>query len=132
MQIKMGDRYETVRFFHCYKRGVDRVFIDHPLFLERVRFNSIPSVVEHGRHPLVAVSVSFFPSGRWFQVWGKTEEKIYGPDAGTDYKDNQLRFSLLCQVRTPFHCTCTSEFRSSHLSAVYAAIDSLTLCWILG
>lgn len=50
-------------------------------------------------HPLIAVSVSFFSSGRWFQVWGKTEEKIYGPDAGTDYKDNQLRFSLLCQVR---------------------------------
>ncbi|KAM1986175.1 hypothetical protein ACFX15_033597 [Malus domestica] len=22
-------------FFHCYKRGVDRVFVDHPLFLER-------------------------------------------------------------------------------------------------
>ncbi|XP_066311742.1 granule-bound starch synthase 1, chloroplastic/amyloplastic-like [Miscanthus floridulus] len=65
-EIKMGDRYETVRFFHCYKRGVDRVFIDHPSFLER--------------------------------VWGKTEEKIYGPDAGTDYKDNQLRFSLLCQA----------------------------------
>lgn len=37
MQIKTGDSYETVRFFHCYKRGVDRVFIDHPLFLERVR-----------------------------------------------------------------------------------------------
>ena len=37
MQIKVGDRYETVRFFHCYKRGVDRVFIDHPSFLERVR-----------------------------------------------------------------------------------------------
>nr|BAL68137.1 chloroplastic granule-bound starch synthase 1 [Coix lacryma-jobi var. ma-yuen]BAL68138.1 chloroplastic granule-bound starch synthase 1 [Coix lacryma-jobi var. ma-yuen]BAL68139.1 chloroplastic granule-bound starch synthase 1 [Coix lacryma-jobi var. ma-yuen] len=65
-EIKMGDRYETVRFFHCYKRGVDRVFIDHPSFLER--------------------------------VWGKTEEKIYGPDTGTDYKDNQLRFSLLCQA----------------------------------
>ncbi|KAJ1257812.1 hypothetical protein BS78_10G024900 [Paspalum vaginatum] len=65
-EIKMGDRYERVRFFHCYKRGVDRVFIDHPSFLER--------------------------------VWGKTGEKIYGPDAGTDYGDNQLRFSLLCQA----------------------------------
>ncbi|AQL02319.1 Granule-bound starch synthase 1 chloroplastic/amyloplastic [Zea mays] len=54
----MGDRYETVRFFHCYKRGVDRVFVDHPLFLER--------------------------------VWGKTEEKIYGPDAGTDYPELNL------------------------------------------
>ncbi|CAN6215263.1 unnamed protein product [Urochloa humidicola] len=65
-EIKMGDRCERVRFFHCYKRGVDRVFIDHPSFLER--------------------------------VWGKTGEKIYGPDAGVDYKDNQLRFSLLCQA----------------------------------
>lgn len=36
VQIKVGDRVETVRFFHCYKRGVDRVFVDHPLFLEKV------------------------------------------------------------------------------------------------
>jgi granule-bound starch synthase len=36
LQIKMGDEYERVRFFHCYKRGVDRVFIDHPSFLEKV------------------------------------------------------------------------------------------------
>jgi hypothetical protein len=33
-----------------------------------------------------------------FQVWGKTKEKIYGPNTGTDYQDNQLRFSLLCQA----------------------------------
>lgn len=31
-------------------------------------------------------------------MWGKTESKLYGPKTGTDYKDNQLRFSLLCQV----------------------------------
>ncbi|GAB2209904.1 hypothetical protein Droror1_Dr00027131, partial [Drosera rotundifolia] len=36
VEIRVGDRVETVRFFHCYKRGVDRVFVDHPLFLERV------------------------------------------------------------------------------------------------
>ncbi|KAI3469136.1 hypothetical protein Pfo_025799 [Paulownia fortunei] len=66
VEIKVGDRIETVRFFHCYKRGVDRVFVDHPMFLEK--------------------------------VWGKTKSKIYGPNAGTDYKDNQLRFSLLCQA----------------------------------
>ncbi|MQL41637.1 glycogen synthase, partial [Escherichia coli] len=59
-------RVETVRFFHCYKRGVDRVFVDHPLFLEK--------------------------------VWGKTGSKLYGPKAGVDYKDNELRFSLLCQA----------------------------------
>lgn len=66
LEIKVGDKIERVRFFHCYKRGVDRVFVDHPLFLEK--------------------------------VWGKTLSKIYGPKAGIDYMDNQLRFSLLCQA----------------------------------
>lgn len=32
------------------------------------------------------------------KVWGKTGSKIYGPKAGEDYKDNQLRFMLLCQA----------------------------------
>lgn len=66
VEIKVGDRIEVVRFFHCYKRGVDRVFVDHPIFLEK--------------------------------VWGKTGSKVYGPRAGDDYQDNQLRFSLLCQA----------------------------------
>lgn len=66
VEVKVGDRIETVRFFHCYKRGVDRVFVDHAMFLEK--------------------------------VWGKTKSKIYGPKAGIDYEDNQLRFSLLCQA----------------------------------
>ncbi|KAI7996579.1 hypothetical protein LOK49_LG10G02347 [Camellia lanceoleosa] len=35
LQLKIGDRIETVCFFHCYKRGVDRVFVDHPMFLEK-------------------------------------------------------------------------------------------------
>ncbi|CAN0840796.1 Granule-bound starch synthase 1, chloroplastic/amyloplastic [Linum grandiflorum] len=66
VELQVGDKLETVRFFHCHKRGVDRVFVDHPLFLEK--------------------------------VWGKTGSKVYGPTAGIDYKDNQLRFSLLCQA----------------------------------
>ncbi|XP_027367839.1 granule-bound starch synthase 1, chloroplastic/amyloplastic-like [Abrus precatorius] len=66
VEVRVGDRIETVRFFHSYKRGVDRVFVDHPVFLEK--------------------------------VWGKTESKLYGPRAGLDYSDNQLRFSLLCQA----------------------------------
>ncbi|GAB4858607.1 hypothetical protein Ancab_010081 [Ancistrocladus abbreviatus] len=66
VEIKVGDRIEKVRFFHCYKRGVDRVFVDHPMFLEK--------------------------------VWGKTGSKLYGPKAGEDYPENQLRFSLLCQA----------------------------------
>lgn len=35
-QVNIGDTVETVRFFHCHKRGVDRVFVDHPMFLEKV------------------------------------------------------------------------------------------------
>lgn len=66
IELKVGDKIEKVRFFHCRKRGVDRVFVDHPWFLEK--------------------------------VWGKTQSKIYGPRAGVDYQDNQLRFSLLCQA----------------------------------
>ncbi|XVF51184.1 hypothetical protein PTKIN_Ptkin04bG0164100 [Pterospermum kingtungense] len=66
VKLKVGDKFETVRFFHCNKRGVDRVFVDHPMFLEK--------------------------------VWGKTKSQIYGPKAGVDYDDNQLRFSLLCQA----------------------------------
>ncbi|XP_021757776.1 granule-bound starch synthase 1, chloroplastic/amyloplastic-like [Chenopodium quinoa] len=66
VELKVGDMLFTVRFFHCYKRGVDRVFVDHPIFLEK--------------------------------VWGKTGSKLYGPTAGSDFDDNQLRFSLLCQA----------------------------------
>ncbi|KAL2346783.1 hypothetical protein Fmac_000783 [Flemingia macrophylla] len=36
IEVKVGDRTEKVRFFHCFKRGVDRVFVDHPLFLAKV------------------------------------------------------------------------------------------------
>ncbi|KMS96299.1 hypothetical protein BVRB_000130 [Beta vulgaris subsp. vulgaris] len=66
VELKVGDRIETVRYFHTYKRGVDRVFVDHPIFLAR--------------------------------VWGITGSKLYGPKAGEDYEDNQLRFSLLSQA----------------------------------
>ncbi|MED6196099.1 hypothetical protein PIB30_044082 [Stylosanthes scabra] len=66
IEAKVADRTEIVRYFHCYKRGVDRVFVDHPVFLEK--------------------------------VWGKTGTKLYGPYAGEDYQDNELRFSLFCQA----------------------------------
>eukprot|EP00271_Cylindrocystis_brebissonii_P015915 TRINITY_DN38996_c0_g1_i1.p1 TRINITY_DN38996_c0_g1~~TRINITY_DN38996_c0_g1_i1.p1 ORF type:complete len:608 (+),score=124.37 TRINITY_DN38996_c0_g1_i1:53-1876(+) len=36
VDVKVGNKIESVRFFHCYKRGVDRVFVDHPLFLAKV------------------------------------------------------------------------------------------------
>lgn len=35
-EITIGDRTETVNFFHTHKRGVDRIFVDHPLFLAKV------------------------------------------------------------------------------------------------
>ncbi|KAK6786432.1 hypothetical protein RDI58_014957 [Solanum bulbocastanum] len=33
-----------------------------------------------------------------FAVWGNTGSKIYGPKAGLDYLDNELRFNLLCRA----------------------------------
>lgn len=79
-EIKMGDETVMVRFFHCYKRGVDRVFVDHPMFLEK--------------------------------VWEKTGGKIYGPVTGTDYQDNQLRFSLLslAALEAPRILNLTNEY----------------------
>ncbi|KAH7352505.1 hypothetical protein KP509_19G049200 [Ceratopteris richardii] len=65
-KFPVGDKEEEVRYFHTYKRGVDRVFVDHPYFLAK--------------------------------VWGKTNGKLYGPVAGKDYEDNQLRFSLFAQA----------------------------------
>ena len=35
-EVPLGEATTTVRFFHAFKKGVDRVFVDHPLFLERV------------------------------------------------------------------------------------------------
>eukprot|EP00292_Cryptomonas_paramecium_P033456 CAMPEP_0113702042 /NCGR_PEP_ID=MMETSP0038_2-20120614/24945_1 /TAXON_ID=2898 /ORGANISM="Cryptomonas paramecium" /LENGTH=560 /DNA_ID=CAMNT_0000626071 /DNA_START=37 /DNA_END=1719 /DNA_ORIENTATION=+ /assembly_acc=CAM_ASM_000170 len=35
-EVPFGDTMTTVRFFHAFKKGVDRVFVDHPLFLEKV------------------------------------------------------------------------------------------------
>ncbi|XP_057521390.1 granule-bound starch synthase 1, chloroplastic/amyloplastic-like [Amaranthus tricolor] len=64
VELKVGDSLFMVRLFHTYKRGVDIVFVDHPMFLEK--------------------------------VWGKTGSKLYGPTAGSDFDDNQIRFSLLC------------------------------------
>lgn len=86
VDVKVGDRTETVRFFHVYKRGVDRVFVDHPSFLEK--------------------------------VWGKTGGKIYGPQTGVDYQDNELRFSLLCQaaIEAPRILNLSS---SEHFSGPY-------------
>ena len=34
--VNLGESTTKVRFFHCFKKGVDRVFVDHPLFLEKV------------------------------------------------------------------------------------------------
>jgi hypothetical protein len=59
------------------------------------RFRSLLLVRKANVHQRSLVSARFLC---WFQVWGKTGEKIYGPDTGIDYRDNQMRFSLLCQV----------------------------------
>jgi len=35
-EVPLGESTATVRFFHAFKKGVDRVFVDHPIFLEKV------------------------------------------------------------------------------------------------
>ena len=48
VQITIGDRTETVNFFHTHKRGVDRIFVDHPLFLAKVvEFSSFFIFLQH-------------------------------------------------------------------------------------
>ena len=48
-EVPLGEATTTVRFFHCFKKGVDRVFVDHPLFLEKVRCPEEASVFAHAR-----------------------------------------------------------------------------------
>jgi len=55
-----------VGYFHERKAGVDRVFVDHPLFLGK--------------------------------VWGKTAALLYGKKSGSDFTDNQERFSTFCHA----------------------------------
>ncbi|GBG91015.1 hypothetical protein CBR_g51673 [Chara braunii] len=58
LAVTLGGVVETVRFFHSRKRGVDRVFVDHPLFLEKVWGITGQKVygeavgVEHPENPL--------------------------------------------------------------------------------
>ncbi|XP_078162203.1 granule-bound starch synthase 1b, chloroplastic/amyloplastic-like [Carex rostrata] len=35
-EIDAGEKYETVRYFHRHESGVNRVFIDNPMFLQKV------------------------------------------------------------------------------------------------
>eukprot|EP00930_Biecheleria_cincta_P013573 TRINITY_DN1202_c2_g2_i1.p1 TRINITY_DN1202_c2_g2~~TRINITY_DN1202_c2_g2_i1.p1 ORF type:complete len:565 (+),score=96.75 TRINITY_DN1202_c2_g2_i1:199-1695(+) len=35
--VTLGGKHEPVHFYHTLKGGVDYVFVDHPIFLERVR-----------------------------------------------------------------------------------------------
>lgn len=43
---------EEIRFFHSNKSGVDRVFVDHPMFLAKVR-----------RHPVLVETLTVAPTG---------------------------------------------------------------------
>merc|ERR1719215_880344 len=64
--VTMGGKEESVHFFHAYKQKVDKVFVDHPTFLERVN--------------------------------GLSAAKLYGPEWGKDFADNQARFAYFCKA----------------------------------
>lgn len=68
-----SSRQVEVRYFYAWEQGVHRVFVDNPCF----SLKALPTVDN--------------PKGL-------TREKIYGYSPSTEYPDNDLRMSLLCQA----------------------------------
>lgn len=64
--VTVGGKQEPVHFYHAFKQEVDYVFVDHPVFLDR--------------------------------VYGLTGERLYGPELGEDFSDNQARFAYFCKA----------------------------------
>ncbi|CAL5444815.1 unnamed protein product [Camellia sinensis] len=85
LQIKIGDQIETIRFFHCYKRGVDRVFVDHPMFLEKIIAEKMVLVACGWRHT-ISVSSS---GGLYTYGWSK-----YGQLGHGDFEDHLIPHRL--------------------------------------
>ncbi|KAF6171201.1 hypothetical protein GIB67_001916 [Kingdonia uniflora] len=60
VEIKVRNKIETVWFFHCYKRGVDCSFIDHPIFLEKVALEALRVLsLKSNKYFLGPYSISF-------------------------------------------------------------------------
>lgn len=70
------------------------------------------------------------------QVWGKTKSKLYGPEAGEDFQDNQLRFSILCQVTNLIFLLRANhlfslEERDNSDKNVYVYLFIFSICFFL-
>ncbi|KAJ9528241.1 hypothetical protein QJQ45_014218, partial [Haematococcus lacustris] len=108
---------QDVRFFHSIKKGVHRVFVDHPWFLAKASPARQPpsyhgSLCQHrpekGIKGMEGTKGTTSTKGQpWLkhavccwtqQVWGKTGAKLYGPASGADYVDNHKRFALFCKA----------------------------------
>lgn len=70
-----SSRQVEVQYFYAWEQGVHRVFVDNPCF----RVEVLPTAEN--------------PEGF-------TREKLYGYSPSTEYPDNDLRMSLLCQAAT--------------------------------
>eukprot|EP00439_Symbiodinium_sp_Y106_P058206 s2288_g8.t1 len=84
--LPMGGKNESVHFFHSYKQKVDYVFVDHPTFLERV----------YGQTGLDCLAWQL--RDRSHRVLHPAGAKLYGPEWGQDFADNQARFAYFCKA----------------------------------
>mmetsp|Transcript_9456 Transcript_9456/g.57703 ORF Transcript_9456/g.57703 Transcript_9456/m.57703 type:complete len:734 (-) Transcript_9456:1169-3370(-) len=72
-EAEKNARQVEVQYFYAWEKGVHRVFVDNPCF-----------------------RVEFLPTAE--NPEGFTREKLYGYSPSTEYPDNDLRMSLLCQA----------------------------------
>ena len=75
LEPEKSSRQVEVQYFYAWEQGVHRVFVDNPCF----RVEVLPTAEN--------------PEGF-------TREKLYGYSPSTEYPDNDLRMSLLCQAAT--------------------------------
>nr|GEY55355.1 hypothetical protein [Tanacetum cinerariifolium] len=64
--LKAGDKTGKVCFLHCYKKSVDRVFVDHLLFLEKLVSLSLSNVITF---EVLCQSLNIEPTVTLFQVF---------------------------------------------------------------
>lgn len=112
---------ETVRFFHTNKKGVDRVFIDHPMFLTKVWGKT-------GAKLYGAKSgADYIDNPKRFRIFCEAAIEAvrmlpFGPGEECVFVANDWHSALvpvLLKVR-PLPCSCPSLLRPSLLqSALY-------------
>jgi hypothetical protein len=122
LQITVGDRTETVRFFHTYKRGVDRVFLDHPFFLAKVLFTVLVQCCL-----LILLHNRLLEKLLYFQLSKKSDAKWK-----CNWRPNLTFHSslLLAILEVMYVCTLLCKDIKDHVQTCkYMKGQILALCW---